>query len=272
MTLGCRGALNFDLVCDLREGGHHSGNWGGLIANPGVDPRACAGLHRRAQGRAAGAGPQGAADDQGRQGLPRRRRDRRRRGGPGGGRLVGRAGPDAGRARLCLQRVQHPGLHDRHAGPAGERHPAQGRRQLPAALRRRHRRSTPSCRRCSAISTTKGFTSVKVMPPPAVNDGRFAATRTEPDHPWAPFAAALAAALGQRQAGDRAADGRLDLQRHLHGYPGHAHHLDAALLPVLLAARARRAHPALPSTRSAAALMAGLYWDIGEGKAPAVRS
>jgi acetylornithine deacetylase/succinyl-diaminopimelate desuccinylase-like protein len=28
MTLGCRGAINFDLVCDLREGRHHSGNWG----------------------------------------------------------------------------------------------------------------------------------------------------------------------------------------------------------------------------------------------------
>src|SRR5262249_26584397 len=36
ISLGCRGALNFDLVCDLREGGHHSGNWGGLIANPGI--------------------------------------------------------------------------------------------------------------------------------------------------------------------------------------------------------------------------------------------
>ena len=34
--LGTRGALNFDLVVDLREGGHHSGNWGGLIANPGI--------------------------------------------------------------------------------------------------------------------------------------------------------------------------------------------------------------------------------------------
>jgi acetylornithine deacetylase/succinyl-diaminopimelate desuccinylase-like protein len=33
MALGCRGAINFDLVVDLREGGHHSGNWGGLIAN-----------------------------------------------------------------------------------------------------------------------------------------------------------------------------------------------------------------------------------------------
>jgi len=36
MTLGCRGTINFDLVCDLRAGGHHSGNWGGLIANPAL--------------------------------------------------------------------------------------------------------------------------------------------------------------------------------------------------------------------------------------------
>ncbi len=34
--LGTRGALNFDLSVDLRAGGHHSGNWGGLIANPGI--------------------------------------------------------------------------------------------------------------------------------------------------------------------------------------------------------------------------------------------
>lgn len=34
--LGTRGALNFDLIVDLREGGHHSGNWGGLLRNPGI--------------------------------------------------------------------------------------------------------------------------------------------------------------------------------------------------------------------------------------------
>ncbi len=33
---GTRGALNFDMVVDLRPGGHHSGNWGGILANPGV--------------------------------------------------------------------------------------------------------------------------------------------------------------------------------------------------------------------------------------------
>lgn len=34
--LGSRGLINFDLVADLRDGGHHSGNWGGLLANPGT--------------------------------------------------------------------------------------------------------------------------------------------------------------------------------------------------------------------------------------------
>ena len=36
LFLGSRGAFNFDLTVSLREGGHHSGNWGGLIANPGT--------------------------------------------------------------------------------------------------------------------------------------------------------------------------------------------------------------------------------------------
>jgi acetylornithine deacetylase/succinyl-diaminopimelate desuccinylase-like protein len=34
--LGSRGVLNFDLHVDLRDGAHHSGNWGGLLANPGT--------------------------------------------------------------------------------------------------------------------------------------------------------------------------------------------------------------------------------------------
>src|SRR3954464_7895838 len=34
--LGTRGALNFHLTVELRQGAHHSGNWGGLLANPGI--------------------------------------------------------------------------------------------------------------------------------------------------------------------------------------------------------------------------------------------
>ncbi|MFT4063868.1 M20 family metallopeptidase [Paraburkholderia sp.] len=32
--LGSRGELNFELSVDLRDGGHHSGNWGGILRNP----------------------------------------------------------------------------------------------------------------------------------------------------------------------------------------------------------------------------------------------
>ncbi len=34
--MGTRGAINFNITVDLRAGGHHSGNLGGLLANPGV--------------------------------------------------------------------------------------------------------------------------------------------------------------------------------------------------------------------------------------------
>jgi acetylornithine deacetylase/succinyl-diaminopimelate desuccinylase-like protein len=34
MFMGSRGAIDFDLTVDLRDGAHHSGNWGGLLADP----------------------------------------------------------------------------------------------------------------------------------------------------------------------------------------------------------------------------------------------
>ncbi len=36
LVLGTRGALNFDLVAQFREGAHHSGNWGGLLRDAGI--------------------------------------------------------------------------------------------------------------------------------------------------------------------------------------------------------------------------------------------
>ena len=34
MFMGSRGGVNFDLAVNLREGAHHSGNWGGLLTEP----------------------------------------------------------------------------------------------------------------------------------------------------------------------------------------------------------------------------------------------
>ncbi|WP_235489797.1 M20 family metallopeptidase, partial [Achromobacter sp. DMS1] len=36
LFLGSRGTLLFDLTVDLREHAHHSGNWGGVLPNPGL--------------------------------------------------------------------------------------------------------------------------------------------------------------------------------------------------------------------------------------------
>lgn len=36
LFMGARGGVTIDLEVDLREGGHHSGNWGGLLADPGM--------------------------------------------------------------------------------------------------------------------------------------------------------------------------------------------------------------------------------------------
>lgn len=36
LFMGSRGAIDFDLSVDLREGAHHSGNWGGLLADPAM--------------------------------------------------------------------------------------------------------------------------------------------------------------------------------------------------------------------------------------------
>ncbi|MBO6783568.1 MAG: M20 family metallopeptidase [Alphaproteobacteria bacterium] len=36
VVLGSRGLVNFEMALKLRDGAHHSGNWGGLIRDPGV--------------------------------------------------------------------------------------------------------------------------------------------------------------------------------------------------------------------------------------------
>ena len=105
------------------------------------------------------------------------------------------------------------------------------------------------------------------MPPPAVNDGRFAATRTEPDHPWALFVAAslqrsanVKPAIVPQMGGSICNDVFTDIL----GIP-------TIWIPHSYASCSQHApdeHILMPLTRSAAELMAGLYWDIGEGSGP----
>jgi hypothetical protein len=222
MTLGCRGALNFDLVCDLREGGHHSGNWGGLIANPGI-------ILAHALASIVGA--------------------------KGELLVPALAAPPMSRAvKECLADVEVDGGEE---GPQvdpwwgepgltpaerGQRHPAQGGRQLPAALRCRHRR----CEHRAGAAAPPRRARARARQGAAAAGGERRPVLRQPHGARSSLAAVrgrLPATLGQCQAGDAAAVGRIDLQRHLHRYPGDADHLDPALLSVLLPARPGRAHP-----------------------------
>ena len=115
-----------------------------------------------------------------------------------------------------------------------------------------------------------GFGSVQVTQPPGSNSGGFAATRTEPDHPWVQF---VSTSL-QRSANSKPAlipqtGGSIcnDVFTDILGLP-------TIWIPHSYAACSQHApdeHILMPLTRSAAELMAGLYWDIGEGKAPVRR-
>src|SRR5262249_13880985 len=144
LFLGARGGHPIDLVVDLREGAHHSGNWGGLLANPGIilaQALACITDARgtiqvpewrpplaAADRRSPPAAGVGAA-------LACRRRGRRRRQRPDHRPRLGRSGPYAGRTRLRLEQLRGVGLRHRHAGPSGQCHSGPCPRLLPAALR-----------------------------------------------------------------------------------------------------------------------------------------
>jgi acetylornithine deacetylase/succinyl-diaminopimelate desuccinylase-like protein len=117
----------------------------------------------------------------------------------------------------------------------------------------------------------KGFASVRVMPPPAANAGGFAATRTEPDDPWAKFVAGslqrssnAKPAIVPQTGGSICNDVFTDILK-----------IPTVWVPHSYGACSQHApdeHVLLPLSRSAAELMAGLYWDVGEGGAPAKRA
>jgi len=113
----------------------------------------------------------------------------------------------------------------------------------------------------------EGFPEVTIAPPPAANAIDFAASRTEPDHPWALWAAA---AIERTKGAPPAVIPQLggsicnDLFTDVLGLP-------TIWIPHSYASCSQHApneHVLLPTLRDGMALMAGLYWDLGEPGTP----
>ena len=266
LSLGCRGALNFDLVCDLREGAHHSGNWGGLIANPGIILAHALASITGAQGellvKALQAPPMSAAV---REALADVEVD------------AGANGPSIDAwwgepGQTPAQRVYASNVFNVLAFTTGT--PGRPVNAIPPkAVANCQLRFVAGTDMRAIIPALQhhldacGLGAVKVTPPPGSNSGGFAATRTEPDHPWVQFIAASLQRTGNSkpalipQTGGSICN---DVFTDILGMP-------TIWLPHSYAACSQHApdeHLLLPLARSAIELMAGVYWDIGEGRSP----
>lgn len=261
--MGARGVMNFDLVVDLRAGGHHSGNWGGLLADPAIvlahalaslttaqgeilvpewrPPSMPASVRARVAGLQVDGGPDGPTIDP----------------------HWGEPGLTAG------EKVFAWNSFDVLAFKAGN--PEQPVNAVPprAAAHCSLRYVVP-CDPATFMPGLRrhldahGFAAVEIMP----SGDPMAATRLDPDHPWARWAIdSLRATAGREPAVLPNLGGSLpnDVFAELlglptiwvpHSYPACSQH-------------APNEHVLAPVMREGLRLMAGLFWDLGAGKTPA---
>jgi acetylornithine deacetylase/succinyl-diaminopimelate desuccinylase-like protein len=108
---------------------------------------------------------------------------------------------------------------------------------------------------------------VAIEPPPASNTGHFNASRTDPDDPWVRWvAAAIERTSGQKTAVIPQLGGSIcnEIFTDTLG-------LASLWIPHSYAACSQHApneHILLSEARDAIAIMAGVYWDLGEGNTP----
>ncbi|HTP63413.1 MAG TPA: M20 family metallopeptidase [Burkholderiales bacterium] len=259
--LGSRGAFNMDLVVDLREGGHHSGNWGGLLANPGII---------LAHALASITGPKGeiklkewrpdTLTPAVREALSGLEVD----GGADGPKVDADWGePDLTPAERVFGWSSFEVLAFTCGNPDKPVNAIPPRASCHCQLRYvvgvDPADIVPALRRHLADA---GFPMVKVT---AAREGFFPATRLDPGHPWVKWAVkSIEKTTGQRTAVLPNLGGSLpnDVFSDLLGLP-------TVWIPHSYASCSQHApneHMLAPVARDALRLMAGLMWDLGEAK------
>ncbi|MEO1089972.1 MAG: M20 family metallopeptidase [Pseudomonadota bacterium] len=261
LFLGSRGIMTFDLELDLRDGSHHSGNWGGVLANAGlVLAHVLASIVTRSgQIRVVGWRPTNVPADV--------------------YRAVSTLELDhAAGLPVVDPNWGEPGLTDGekvYAWPSFQVLSFTcGNPELPAnaipsrAVARCELRFVPPVTPDTVVPPLRahlderGYGAVRIVPDKAV-----AATRLGPDHPLVAFAAdSILRTTGKRVTVLPNLGGSLPNAVFAetlglptlwvpHSYPGcRQHAADEHVLPELL--------------REGLAMMAGLWWDVGEGLPP----
>jgi len=255
---GSRAILNFDLRLDLREGGHHSGNWGGLLANPGIVLANAIASMVDARGKilVQGLRPTGIPESV-RRALAELE-------------VTGREGPaidpEWGEPGLSLAEKVYGWnslevLAFECGNPAAPVHAIP-----PSAWARLHLRFVAGCNPADIIPAVRkhldenGFGMIEIRPP---RESWYEATRMDPDNPWARWAiSSVEKTCGQKPAflpnlgGTLPNDAFCDILGLPtiwvpHSYGGCSQH-------------APDEHLLAPIVREGLCIMAGLFWDLSE--------
>ncbi|WP_052341739.1 M20 family metallopeptidase [Salinarimonas rosea] len=264
LFLGARGGYPIDFVVEAREGAHHSGNFGGLLANPAIE---------LAHALASITGPTGAIRIP--EWTPGAVPEAVRRaladivpaqqpGGPVLDPWWGEPGLTPAERVFAWSSFEilalHAGVPEAPVNAIPGRAWARGQLRFPVGVD--PDAVVPALRR---HLDANGFSRVAVS---RAREEVFPATRTDPDHPAVAFCAdSLARTTGAPPAilpnlgGSLPNDVFADLLGMPtvwvpHSYPGCSQHAPNEHLPVSIA-------------REGLALMAGLYWDLGEPDARA---
>lgn len=266
LTLGARGGINFDLVVNLREGAHHSGNWGGLISDPAIilsnaiaciadakgqikikdwlPPETSASITAALKGVEVTGGPNAPSidTDWGEPGL-----------------TPAEKVYSWNSFAVLAMTSGNPEKPVNAISPTAR-----------AQCQLRFFAGTDMARIIPALREhldANGFENVMIDQAPEHNGVSFAASRTEPDHPWVEFVkASMQRSNGAAPVVLPSMGGSIcnDLFTDLLGLP-------AIWIPHSYTGCSQHApdeHVLLPLCRSALETMTGLYWDIGELKTP----
>jgi acetylornithine deacetylase/succinyl-diaminopimelate desuccinylase-like protein len=260
---GTRGAMNFDLTLELRAGGHHSGNWGGLLANPGII---------LAHALATIVSPSGQILVK--ELLPEPMSNSVRRALADleidGGEDAPEIDPEWGEPGFTAPEKVYgwnsfeilafkTGNPDRPVNAIPPR--AHAHCQMRYVVGSDPANFLPAIRR---HLERHGFGQIEVT---SARDGISKATRLDPDHPWVQWTVrSMAATTGKKPAILPNLGGTLpnDAFSEVLGVP-------TVWVPHSYASCAQHApneHLLVPVVREGLAIMAGLFWDLGEGGAP----